>query len=101
MSILRRRVCTDCSTRTARRNEPRRPFGDDVAYVGRVDVGGDVGEWRPSISRTEIARIHSHLIMRDYGIPLYRFTTLPELVGAYRDAIQGRSVQRLEYDMVP
>lgn len=34
-------------------------------------------------------RIHSRLVMRDYGIPLHHFATLPELLGAYRDAIEG------------
>ncbi|KZV71162.1 hypothetical protein PENSPDRAFT_650916 [Peniophora sp. CONT] len=34
-------------------------------------------------------RVHSRLVMRDYGIPIYRFTSLTELLGAFRDAIAG------------
>ncbi|KZV71128.1 hypothetical protein PENSPDRAFT_734293 [Peniophora sp. CONT] len=41
----------------------------------------------PQVSNRD--RVHSRLIIGDYGIPLYRFATLPELLGAYRDAMDG------------
>ena len=34
-------------------------------------------------------RVHSRLVLRDYGVPIYRFTSMKELLGAFRDAIAG------------